>query len=111
MTIRGVHLVILYTKTLVTIEFKGIEGALWRKQRIASETVFPLELAVCAVSNMLSPAVAQKQPSKHNICTVMNEDYITVQDATTSSYQKLCSTGCDAANQPVQKWHASNNGI
>ena len=90
------------------IEFKGIEGVLWRKLRIASETGFPLELAVCAVSHLLSPAV---QPSKRNICTVRNEDYITIQDATTSPYQKPRLTGCDAANQPVQKWHASNSGI
>ena len=71
-----------------SIEFKGIEGALWRKQRIASETGFPLELAVCAVSHLLSPAVAEKQQSKRNICTVRNKDYITVLDATTSLYQK-----------------------
>ena len=103
---------------------KKIEGVLWRKQRIASESGFPLELAVCAVSHLLSPAVAEKQPSKRNICSVRNEDYITVQDATTSPYQKPRSTGCDAANPPVQKWHhslentfsvlwwhASNNGI
>ena len=71
--------------------------------RIASETGFPLELAVCAVSHLLSPAVAEKQPSKRNISTVRNKDYIAVQDATTSSYQKSRSTGCDTANQPVQK--------
>ena len=88
---------------VIPIEFKGIEGALLRKQRIASETGFPLELAVCAVSHLLSPAVAEKQPSKRNICTVKNEEYITVQDATTYSYQNPRSTGCDAANQAVQK--------
>ena len=98
----------LYT---LNVEFKGIEEVLWRKQRIASETGFPLKLAVCAVSQLLSSAVAEKQPSKRHICIVRNEDYITVQDATTSPYQKPRSTGCDAANQPVQKWHASNNGI
>ena len=76
-----------------TIDFKGIEAVLRRKQRIASETGFPLELAVCAVSHLLSPAVAEKQPSKRNICTVRNEEYIKVQDATTYPYQKSRLTG------------------
>ena len=70
---------------------------------MASETGFPLQLAVCTVSHLLSPAVAEKQPAKRNICTVRNKDYITVQDTTTSPYQKPRSTGCNAANQPVQK--------
>ena len=94
---------LLNISLIVCIEFKRIEGVLLRKQRIASETDFPLELAVCAVSHLLSPAVIEKQPSKRNICAARNEEYIIVQDATTYPYQKPRSTDCDAANQPVQK--------
>ena len=93
----------LFQIIIILIEFKRIEEVLRRKQCIASETGFPLELAVYAFSHLLTPVVTVTQPSKRNVCTVWNEDYVTVQDATSSPYQKPRSTGCDAANQPVQK--------
>ena len=61
---KPAHPLSLMFNKLLAIDFKGIEGALWRKQRIASETGFPLELAICAVSHLHSPAVAEKQSSK-----------------------------------------------
>ena len=77
---------------VLCIEFKEIEGVLRRKQRIASQFGFPLELAVCDVSHLLSPAMAEKTTFKRNIYTVRKEDY-TLQDVRcTKKHAQLAAT-------------------